>query len=304
LREDHASASNNLVAVRTLYTGISRGTETLVFNGKIPPGEYTRMRAPHQEGSFPFPVKYGYSAVGLVEEGPDDLIGKTVFALHPHQDIFLLEPQDVHVLPEGLPASRAVLAANMETALNIVWDAQIAPGDRVVVFGAGVVGLLVGYLASRIVGTDVTICDTDPAKSELAEQLGIGFLSPDKLHGEYDCLINASGAANALAQALQLAGFESRVIEASWYGDAEVQIPLGGDFHAKRLSIVGSQVGSLPPNRRARWDPKRRMAKALELLLDERLDCLISGETRFDDLTNHYAAILGTPSTLCHRIIY
>lgn len=304
LRQEAIEPRDSHIVVRSLYSGISRGTESLVFNGKVPPSEYERMRAPYQQGEFTFPVKYGYSVVGQVEQGPSELQGKTVFALHPHQDVFTLAPDDAHVLPEGIPAGRAVLAANMETALNIVWDAEASPGDRIAVFGAGVVGLLTAYLASRIVGTEAVICDVNPARSEPAAHLGLEFLSPDKLHGEFDCLINASASEAALRQALQLGGMESRIVEASWYGDRQVEIPLGGAFHAKRFSIIGSQVGSLPPHKRARWTYKRRLAKALDLLRDDRLDCLITGETPFENLKDHYADILGSSLTLCHRIAY
>lgn len=292
------------VLVHTLYSGVSRGTERLVFNGQVPESEYQRMRAPHQAGEFPFPVKYGYSAVGIVEEGPECLVGRTVFCLHPHQDRFRVAACDAHPLTEGVPPQRAVLAANMETALNITWDAGIQPGDRVAVFGAGVVGLLVAYLASRIIGTEVTICDIEQERAGAAGALGISFASPGGLPEDCDVLVNASASPDALATALDHAGFEARVVEASWYGDRHAEILLGGAFHAKRLSIVSSQVGALPPDRRARWDARRRMAKALELLVDARLDRLISGETTFETLADDYADVIGSPSTLCHRVRY
>lgn len=310
-RPGHCTTRNEVIRrtgsqllVRNLYGGISRGTEAVVFSGKVPCGEYERMRAPYQDGSFGFPVKYGYCAVGIVEEGPQPFLGKTIFALHPHQDIFLLNPEDAHSLPNAVPPERAVLAANMETALNIVWDGQISPGDRIVVFGAGVVGMLAAYLASRIIGTDVTICDVNAAKEYPANKLGITFTLPQSLAGEFDCLINASGSPDALRQAMRHGGTESRVVEASWYGDEEIAIPLGEAFHAKRLSIISSQVGSLPPHKRARWENGRRLRKALDLLADEKLDCLITGETPFSELAGRYAEILRAPDTLCHRISY
>ncbi|MCM2472304.1 zinc-binding alcohol dehydrogenase [Rhizobium sp. CG5] len=292
------------VLVRMLYSGISRGTENLVFNGRVPPSEFERMRGPHMAGQFPFPVKYGYSAVGRVEAGSAALIGKTVFCLHPHQDLFTVGEASVTALPDGLPPARAVLAANMETALNIVWDADILPGDRVAVFGAGVVGALVAYLASRIVGTDVLLMDPNPERQTLADRLGIGFSYGEQVAGEFDVAINASGSAEALAQAIELAGQEARIVEASWHGDRPVSLPLGGAFHARRLTIVSSQVGSVPPARRARWTYARRLAKALDLLRDACLDTLISGETVFNELENAYPAILADPETLCHRIRY
>lgn len=296
--------SVNEVLVRTLFSGISRGTEALIFRGLVPESEFARMRGPHMEGSFPFPVKYGYAAVGQVEVGPSHLVGKEVFALFPHQDRFILPADQVTVLPDMLPARRAVLAANMETALNIVWDAGIQPGDRVAVFGAGVVGSLVAYLASRIVGTETIVVDLDTARQELAAALGLTFIHAGTLDGEFDVLINATASAEALQEAITHAGMEAKIVEASWYGDRPVSIPLGGAFHSRRLSLVSSQVGGIPALRRARWTYARRMAKALELLLDPRLDRLISGETAFSELPDAYARILSSQDTLCHRIRY
>lgn len=296
--------SVNEVLVRTLFSGISRGTEALIFRGLVPESEFARMRGPHMEGSFPFPVKYGYAAVGQIEVGPSHLVGKEVFALFPHQDRFILPADQVTVLPDTLPARRAVLAANMETALNIVWDAGIQPGDRVAVFGAGVVGSLVAYLASRIVGTETFVVDLDTARQELAAALGLTFIPAGSLEGEFDVLVNATAAAEALQEAITHAGMEAKIVEASWYGDRAVSIPLGGAFHSRRLSLVSSQVGGIPAARRARWTYARRMAKALELLLDPRLDRLISGETAFSELPDAYARILSSQDTLCHRIRY
>lgn len=292
------------VTVRSLFSGISRGTEALVFEGHVPESEYGRMQGPHQGGRLPFPVKYGYAAVGLVEEGPASLSGRAVFCLHPHQDRFRVATSDAHPIPEHVPAGRAVLAANMETALNIVWDAGILPGDRVAVFGAGVVGLLTAYIASQIPGTETVICDTSAAREVQARALGLAFALPQEVPVDCDVLINASAAPEALADAIDHAAFEARVVEASWYGDRAASLRLGGAFHARRLSIISSQVGSVAAGRRARWSLARRLRKALELLSDERLDALISGETSFADIAEAYPGIIASPDTLCHRIRY
>lgn len=292
------------ITVRSLFSGISRGTEALVFHGLVPKSEYDRMRAPYQDGDMPFPVKYGYAVVGIVEEGPVEVVGRAVFALHPHQDKFHIKSADARPLPKGLPVERAVLAANMETALNIVWDAGILPGDRVAVYGAGVVGLLTAYIASRIAATEVVVCDTSPARRPVAEALGVVFCPPADVPEDCDVLINASASPAALESALDHAGFEARIVEASWYGEKRAEIPLGRAFHARRLSIISSQVGAIAANRRARWDYTRRMGKALELLCDDRLDALISGETPFHSIADVYPDILASPDTLCHRIRY
>lgn len=292
------------VLVQALFSGISRGTEALVFSGGVPEREKDRMRGPHMGGEFSFPVKYGYSMVGCVEAGPANMIGKAVFCLHPHQSAFVTTQDMVTALPSGLPPRRAVLAANMETALNIIWDAHILPGDRVVVFGAGVVGALVAFIATRIIGTDVVLVDHNTARRTLAEKLGVAFVESGTLDGEFDVLINASAAAEALAAALDHAAFEARIVEASWYGDNQVTLPLGSAFHSRRLSLISSQVGALPPERRGRWSFARRLSKALELLNDDRLDALISGETAFENIVAAYPKIIADPATLCHRIRY
>lgn len=292
------------VAVRSLFSGISRGTEALVFDGAVPVCEHERMRGPHQEGAFSFPVKYGYAAVGVVEEGDRALLGRTVFCLHPHQTRLVVPAAAAVSLPEGVPPTRAVLGANMETALNVVWDAGIGPGDRVAVVGAGVVGLLAGWLAAGMPGTETTLVDVQPARAGVAQALGCAFTGPDALPRECDVVIHASASEDGLASALSAAGFESRVVEASWHGVQAPRVPLGGAFHSRRLSIVSSQVGTVAPARRARWPAGRRLATALALLADPRLDALISGETRFEDLPASYARILDAPETLCHRVRY
>lgn len=270
--------------LRTLWTGVSRGTERLVLEGKISASESERMRAPMQEGDFPFPVKYGYCAVGVVEQGPQALIGQTVFALHPHQDRFVAPADALTPVPDAVPARRAALAANMETALNGMWDSGAGPGDHIVVVGAGVVGLLVGYVAARLPGAEVTLVDPDLSRAGIAEQLGCRFQKPLDAPGEADVVFHASGTSAGLACALACAGTEARVVEMSWYGDAPVEAPLGLGFHGRRLKLVSSQVGQVSPSRRPRWTHRRRLEKALELLADERLDGLITEEVAFADL--------------------
>ncbi len=292
------------VEVETLYSGISRGTEALVFRGEIPESEWTRMHCPLQEGDFPFPVKYGYAAVGIVRRGPSHLQGRTVFVLHPHQDRFAVPEAMAVPLPDGLPPQRAVLAANMETALNIVWDGKVAPGDRVAVIGAGVVGALAATLCTAIPGAEVTLVDVNPDRATLAQALGCAFARPEACPTDCDVVIHASATSDGLATALSAAGIEARVVEASWYGTRTVAAPLGEAFHSRRLAIIASQVGLVPASRRARWSTRRRLETALRLLDNNCLEALISAETRFDDLPASYGAILADPATLCHRIRY
>ena len=290
------------ILLHALYSGISRGTESIVFYGNVPESEFDRMRAPCQEGEFSFPVKYGYSSVGKIMEGENS--GRLAFSLHPHQDVYRVPQHLIHLLPESLPAERAVLAANMETALNVVWDSGALPGDRIAVIGAGVVGALVGYLLAKIPGTEVTLIDLNPARESLARSLGCNFALPEVAPKECDLVIHTSGSEAGLQLALEIAGQEAKIVEASWYGSKMPALPLGGAFHSRRLKIVSSQVGNISPNRAPRWSLQRRMAKALELLADPILESLISGETQFSELPASYAGILTDPNTLCHRVRY
>ena len=293
------------VVIRALYSGISRGTEALVFNGRVPPTEWERMRAPFQAGDFPAPVKYGYSMVGQVEHGPESLTGQIVFVLHPHQTRFIVRADDVHVLSNGTPPSRVVLAANLETALNGVWDAGPHVGDRIAVIGAGTVGCLAAWLVARIPGCNVELIDVNPRRAAIAQALDVRFAEPANALRDADIVIHASGAPEGLELALQVAGVESRVIELSWFGDRVVSLPLGGAFHARRLTIASSQVGRIARSQRARWDTRRRMELVFSLLRDARLDALISGESEFEDLPDVMASLARAPGdTLCHRIRY
>jgi len=302
LREEEVTPGPDDVLVRTLFSGISRGTEALVFRGAVPASEYERMRAPFQAGAFPAPVKYGYAAVGRVEAGPAALRDTLVFALHPHQDLFAVPAGAARPLPQGLAPERAVLAANMETALNVVWDAGAGPGDRVAVVGAGVVGALAGWLLARMPGAEVTLVDTNPARAALAAALGCDFALPDAAPADCDVVVHASADPEGLATALRAAGTEATVVEASWYGDRPVPVALGAAFHSRRLRLVSSQVGRVPADRRVRWTHARRLDTALGLLDAPELAMLISGETGFAELPARYGAILDDPATLCHRV--
>lgn len=290
------------VRVRSLFSAISRGTERLVFSGRVPPSEFERMRAPFMEGSFPFPVKYGYAAVGVVE-GQGPLARQTVFALHPHQSVFELPAEAALPLPGDIPPQRAVLAANMETALNALWDAAPSPGARIAVVGAGVVGALVAYLSKRL-PAEVTLIDIDPARQTIAAALGLDFAPPDKAAGDCDIVFHTSATGAGLATALDLAGFEATIVELSWYGDGTVAVPLGGAFHSRRLKLISSQVGTVAPSHRAQWSHRQRLAKALELLADPRLDVLLAPAVDFHMLPARLPEIFSSGGAPCPLVRY
>ncbi|SBT43501.1 zinc-dependent alcohol dehydrogenase [Micromonospora narathiwatensis] len=292
------------VLVRTRYSGVSRGTETLVFTGRVPADQHASMRAPFQEGDFPAPVKYGYLSVGVVEQGPDRLLGRTVFCLHPHQTAYVVPADAVVVVPENVPAARAVLAGTVETAVNALWDAAPLVGDRVTVVGAGMVGCCVAALLARFPGVRVQLVDADPARAAVAAALGVGFAVPADAAGDRDLVVHASATADGLQRALDLLRPERTVLELSWYGDRPVTLALGGAFHSKRLGIRSSQVGTVSP-RRADRGYADRLALALELLADPVFDALLTGPSRFADLPDVLDRLAaGRLPALCHLITY
>ena len=287
---------------RALVSGISRGTESLVFHGRVPPGERERMRCPLQEGEFPYPVKYGYAMVAVVEAGPSELIGRRVFGLHPHQSLFNAPAGMLVPAPDDVPTERAVLAPQMETALNATWDAGLQPGDPVAVVGGGVIGLLTAWLAART--CDVVLIDVNPARRVVAEALGLDFALPGEAAGGRRTVFHASATSAGLNLALQLCAFEGQVVELSWFGDKPVAADLGGAFHSQRLTLKASQVGAVAPSHRQGWSHTLRLSEALSLCADPRLDVLVEAETSFLDLPSRMGPILADPDTLCHLIRY
>ena len=295
------------VQIRASVSGISRGTEGLVFQGLVPQSEWSRMRCPHQQGEFPFPVKYGYALVGeVVAEGAgvSGRLGRRVFALHPHQSLLNLPAEAAAPVPAKVSTERAALAPQMETALNALWDGAPRKGARVVVVGGGVIGLLTAYLCQRLAKADVTLIDANPAKAAAAGALGLAFAAPADAPKGCELVFHASGSADGLNLALDLCAFEATVIELSWYGDKATPVRLGGAFHSQRLTLRASQVGSVSPTKRARWDYARRLAKALSLCADPALDVLVGDETPLTDLPARYGKILADPATLFHLIRY
>jgi 2-desacetyl-2-hydroxyethyl bacteriochlorophyllide A dehydrogenase len=293
------------VVVRTLVSGISRGTETLVFEGRVPPDQYDAMRAPFQEGDFPGPVKYGYLNVGQVEQGPVELRGRTVFCLYPHQTGYVVPARAVTVVPEGVPAARAVLTGTVETAVNILWDAAPLVGDRVAVVGAGMVGCCVARLLSRFPAVEVALVDVDPSRADVAAAFELDFALPEDAAADCDLVVHTSATSGGLQRSLDLLAPEGTVIDASWYGDNEIRLSLGGAFHSRRLAVRASQVGTISPARRGRRTHSDRLALALELLTDPAFDVLLTGESPFAEMPNVMAQLAaGTLPAICHTITY
>jgi hypothetical protein len=293
------------VLVHTVRSAVSRGTESLVFGGRVPVSQYDLMRAPFQDGDFPGPVKYGYLSVGVVEQGPRELRGRTVFCLHPHQTAYVVPAGAVRVVPDDVPPSRAVLAGIVETAVNALWDVPPLVGDRVAVVGAGAVGCCLARLLTRVPGVDVTLVDVDPSRARTASALGVDFALPGQVDGGRDVVFHTSATSAGLQQALDLLAPEGTAVELSWYGDRETVLSLGGAFHSGRLSIIASQVGQVAPARRSRRSTADRLALALELLRDSAFDSLITGESAFADLPDVMPLLAsGRLRALCHTITY
>ena len=293
------------VLVRTLRSGVSRGTETLVFRGGVPASQYAAMRAPFQDGDFPGPVKYGYLSVGVVEQGPPQLRGRTVFCLYPHQSAYVVSAGAVVVVPDDVPPARAVLAGTVETAVNALWDAGPLIGDRITVVGAGMVGCSVARLLARIPGVEVTLVDVDPTRADVATALGAAFELPAEATGGRDLVVHTSATSAGLQRSLDLLAPEGTVLDLSWYGDAEVHLWLGGAFHSGRLRIRASQVGVVAAARRETRSTADRLALALDLLRDPAFDALITGESRFDELPDVMARLAdGRLRALCHTVSY
>ena len=293
------------VVVRTLYSGVSRGTETLVFRGGVPERQFTAMREPFPDGEFPGPVKYGYLNVGVVEHGPPALLGRAVFCLYPHQTRYVVPAAAVTPVPDGVPPARAVLAGTVETAVNALWDAAPLVGDRVAVVGAGMVGCSVAAVLARFPGVRAELVDIDPARAAVANALGVGFALPEQAAGECDLVVHASATDAGLARSLELLADEGEVIELSWYGDRRVTVPLGESFHSRRLTVRSSQVGAVAPARRARRSLADRLALALRLLADPAFDALITDERHFEDLPRLMPRLAGGElSALCVRVVY
>ncbi len=284
---------------------MSRGTESLVYLGRVPASQYAAMRAPFQEGDFPGPVKYGYLNVGRVAEGPTELVGRTVFSLYPHQTRFRVPAAALTPVPDAVPAERAVLAGTVETALNALWDAPPRIGDRIAVVGAGMVGCCVAALLARFPGVRVQLVDIDPARKEVAAALGVDFAHPEQATDDCDRVFHTSATQSGLQRSLELLAPEGSVVDLSWYGDQPVTLPLGEFFHSRRLSLRSSQVGAVAPERRGRHTAADRLGLALDLLRDPVFDVLITDESDFDELPQVMAEIAagGRPG-LCHRIRY
>lgn len=270
--------------IESHFSAVSPGTERLVREGQVPAELVDDMRCPYLEGSFAFPIKYGYSLVGQVTQGPSELENRFVHVLHPHQDHCNVRVEDALLIPFEVPPARATLASNLETAVNAIWDSDVTIGERALVVGFGIVGSLVARLLDSIAGVEVMVIDVDPSKLALADKLGFAASLPGEATSRWDLAFHASGAPAGLQTALDRLAFEGRVVELSWYGEKLSSLRLGGRFHRDRLRIISSQVSSIGARQRSRWTLRRRRQLALSLLADPAFDLHLTRQTTFEDL--------------------
>jgi hypothetical protein len=290
--------------VRAVFSAVSPGTERLVALGRVPGPLQDEMRCPYMGGRFPFPVKYGYSLVGEVVEGPKALRGRIVHVLHPHQDICLVRCEDVRPLPHGLPPARATLASNMETAVTAVWDSAVTVGERVLVIGFGIVGSLVARVLGSGPAVELEVAETRAVRRRLAESMGFQVsATPPKR--PFDVAFDTSGTPAGLQAAIEGVGLEGRVIAVSWFGARPARLDLGGSFHSRRKRVIASQVSRIPGGMRPRWDVARRAELVFRLLERPDFDLHVGPPVPFALLPEAFEALIGrTLEGLSPLIIY
>jgi len=278
--EKLATPTDNKLIIKSLYSLVSTGTERLVASGLVPPSMHQLMQVPSMGGDFNFPVKYGYSLVGkVVSKG--DLEGRLVHLLHPHQNQLITDSSAISLLSKAIPAKRAALASNMETALNAVWDSGVSVGDKVVVCGFGMIGGLVARLLALMPAVEVVVLEKNAYRIAQATKMGF-TVNPSTLQN-FDCSFHTSGSSVGLQTCIEAVGMEGKIIELSWYGTKSVQLQLGADFHYHRKQLISSQVGHVPFAKNARWDYARRKAVVWELLQNQVFDAHITDEVAFAD---------------------
>lgn len=279
--------NSNSCIVKTAYSLISTGTERLVSLGLVPESLHSQMKVPYMQGKFSFPLTYGYSMVGRVISEQSTLFGKLVHFMHPHQDICHVEASSLFEIPENIPATRAGLASNVETALNAIWDSGLSIGDRTLVCGFGMIGALVARLLSFMPGVEVQVLEIDPGRKKKAKEMGFEVVENPEQE-QYDLAFHTSASAGGLQKCIDSVGLEGKIIELSWYGTKSIALQLGGSFHRNRKQLISSQVSIIPKQKSARWDYKRRKETVFELLKNDIFDQHISHIIPFEDTPDFF----------------
>ena len=279
IRSVQIPMDSSKVLVDARYSLISIGTELLVARGNVPPQLQVDMDVPYMEGDLMLPVKYGYSLVGV-----DTSTNTAVHLMHPHQDKCHVDRLSLFEIPDDVPLKRAALASNLETVLNATWDAAVSPGERVLIVGFGLIGSLIARVVADIPGVELIVAEVNPARARLASEMGFETIEiPLPASAPFDLAFNTSASGKGLQTALDMVGLEGRVIELSWYGNQQVSMSLGGEFHALRKRILSSQVSRIPAHMASRWNFKRRKEAVFRLLQNPAFDQHITHEITLDE---------------------
>jgi threonine dehydrogenase-like Zn-dependent dehydrogenase len=283
LEQELPDRNNHMLLIESLYSLVSLGTERLVASALMPVAIWNEMVVPYMEGSFSLPCKYGYSLVGRVLKGPAQYKGKTVHLMHPHQDKSWVNASSVYAIPPEIPAQRAVLASQVETAVNAIWDSRISLGDTILVAGFGLVGAIIALLASAIPGVKVVILEKNEYRKAIAREMCFHVLDRMEDNNDlFDLAIHTTGDEKALQYCIDHIGRESQVTEVSFYGKKSVNLALGGTFHTGRKRIVASQVSQIPSHMLSRWNLERRKDLVFNILKDKRFDLLTGNIVPFE----------------------
>ena len=294
--------NNKTVLVKTLYSGISKGTENLVARGKIHKSQFKIMRCPFQDGNFSFPIKYGYINIGEIIDGPISLTGKKIFTLFPHQTVFEISTKNINLI-KNKNAKKYLLTANMETAVNIFWDSQAKKNDRILIVGLGSVGLLTAYFFKLKGYKNLYVSDVNLSKKSIAKKLNLNFIHYNKINN-LDCIINTTSNYDVLNNSFTKLNLDGKIIEASWYGEKVGKLNLGNEFHSKRLRIISSQVSNIPLHMQKKHNYRSRLKIAINALNDDKLLLLINSVSKFENLEKNYISILKDKNIIIHAIKY
>jgi threonine dehydrogenase-like Zn-dependent dehydrogenase len=283
LEHDLPAGNDHMLLVKSLYSLVSMGTERIVASALMPSAVWNQMAVPYMEGTFSLPCKYGYSLTGKVLKGPAEYKGKTVHLMHPHQDRLWVNATSVFIVPDDIPATRAVLASQVETAVTAIWDSRISLGDSVLIAGFGLVGAMIALLTSPIPGVKIAVLEKNEFRKELARELCFDVIDKQDENGKiFDVAIHTAGDEKALQFCIDHIGHESQVTEVSFYGKKSITLMLGETFHTQRKRIVVSQVAHIPSHKLNRWDLHRRKKLVFDMLKDKRFDMLVENRIPFE----------------------
>lgn len=276
--------NNDLTYINTDYSLISTGTERLVAKGLVPPEANHIMRVPYMDGSFSFPIKYGYNLVGREKES-----GRRVHCMHPHQDFCAVQTRSLNKIPNDIPSRRATLMGTMETVINAIWDSRLNPSsdENILVIGAGLIGATLALTLQKVLDQEVHIYDINPYRLDHVRQLGLS----SHRKGPYTICFHTTAHQEGLQMAIDQVGFEGRIVEMSWYGTRPVQLWLGSSFHYDRKQIISSQVSQIPGHLSSQEDYESRRNLAWKYLNDTGYDDLITHEIPFEQAPGFFQKI-------------